>query len=363
MARVPSTGDVRERAHALKAAVESVGAPVNLLAHSMVGRKGRRTDVRLFLLTRKGSNPQGGLDARYLISHLPPTTYPVLSLTTIATPHRGSHFMDYLRDVLGVGFRYDDPHLRQVLENRAAEIGSRKGSSTDRAGRTKELGRSLDVLEGSSSENPDGEIHRPVEMSPLRAALDAASAEHSESESASTKSANPDGTTPFPSIPPTNNATLRHLLAPLDRPAYHALTTDFCTRVFNPLTPDNPDVAYFSYGAYVRDMPVANLLRFSHGVIKERDGDNDGLVSLHSAKWGEYLGTVEADHWVGFRHDFERQPSGLGLTSIRLPNAGSERPVARQSRPQVRRTAVLGKRGKHTCRARVLSNLPFSFNR
>jgi hypothetical protein len=137
-----------------------------------------------------------------------------------------------------------------------------------------------------------------VEVSPLKSALEASSIPESQIL-ASEPLAKETPPTPFPSIPPTNSAALRHLLAPLDRPAYHALTTDFCTRVFNPLTPDNPNVSYFSYGAYVREMPVANLLKFSHGVIEEKEGENDGLVSLKSARWGEYLGTVEADHWVG----------------------------------------------------------------
>ena len=45
----------------------------------------------------------GGLDARYLISHLKNRSYKILSLATVATPHRGSSFMDFLRDNLGVG--------------------------------------------------------------------------------------------------------------------------------------------------------------------------------------------------------------------------------------------------------------------
>lgn len=38
----------------------------------------------------------GGLDARYLITHLQPEAFTVKTLTTIATPHRGSAFADYL---------------------------------------------------------------------------------------------------------------------------------------------------------------------------------------------------------------------------------------------------------------------------
>ncbi len=46
---------------------------------------------------------QGGLDGRFLISHLKPTNFRVRSLTTISTPHRGSSFADYLlEDIVGV---------------------------------------------------------------------------------------------------------------------------------------------------------------------------------------------------------------------------------------------------------------------
>src|SRR5271170_1337185 len=53
---------------------------VNFLAHSM-----------------------GGLDCRHLITHINPTTYHPVSLTTLSTPHRGSSFMDFCRDYLGLG--------------------------------------------------------------------------------------------------------------------------------------------------------------------------------------------------------------------------------------------------------------------
>lgn len=38
---------------------------------------------------------QGGIDCRYLITHLTQRTFRVLSLTTIATPHRGSSFASH----------------------------------------------------------------------------------------------------------------------------------------------------------------------------------------------------------------------------------------------------------------------------
>lgn len=49
-----------------------------------------------------------GLDSRYMISQLKPPNVKVLSLTTIATPHRGSAFADYMFDTIG---RKPSPHL------------------------------------------------------------------------------------------------------------------------------------------------------------------------------------------------------------------------------------------------------------
>ncbi|KAL2368458.1 hypothetical protein RJZ57_007163 [Blastomyces gilchristii] len=42
-----------------------------------------------------------GLDSRYMISRLRPTSFRVLSLTTISTPHRGSSFADYVFGQIG----------------------------------------------------------------------------------------------------------------------------------------------------------------------------------------------------------------------------------------------------------------------
>jgi triacylglycerol lipase len=73
VARVPPLGGVAERAAQLKEFLdgEAPDEPVHILAHSM-----------------------GGLDARYLISRLNMASR-VLTLTTIATPHRGTAFADW----------------------------------------------------------------------------------------------------------------------------------------------------------------------------------------------------------------------------------------------------------------------------
>ncbi|KAK6828775.1 hypothetical protein RU639_003594 [Aspergillus parasiticus] len=49
----------------------------------------------------KAVNIIAGLDSRYMISHLQPKDFKVLSLTTIATPHRGSAVADYILKQIG----------------------------------------------------------------------------------------------------------------------------------------------------------------------------------------------------------------------------------------------------------------------
>ncbi|KAF4504006.1 hypothetical protein G6O67_008630 [Ophiocordyceps sinensis] len=173
-ASVPPSGSIEERAAklaadmaaALSSSPRAAQGPisVNIIAHSM-----------------------GGLDARYLISHLQPKGGPVTvaSLTTIATPHRGSMFADYLLDE-GAG-PFHLPRLYRVLEK--AGLGTK---------------------------------------------------------------------------------------------AFAQLTTRYMAQEFNPQTPDDPSVRYFS---------------LSHNVIDEAEGPNDGLVSVASSRWGRYEGTL-----VGVSH-------------------------------------------------------------
>jgi triacylglycerol lipase len=73
---VPGTGSITSRAEQLDKflQIKALGRGINFMAHSM-----------------------GGLDCRYLITHLKPVEYTPLSLMTIGTPHRGSPFMDWCK--------------------------------------------------------------------------------------------------------------------------------------------------------------------------------------------------------------------------------------------------------------------------
>ncbi|KAJ5730968.1 uncharacterized protein N7483_005476 [Penicillium malachiteum] len=81
-AKVPPSSSIEQRAEELAREIEvgARGKDVNIIAHSM-----------------------GGLDSRYMISRLKQDKFKVLSLTTIATPHRGSAVADYIFDQIGGG--------------------------------------------------------------------------------------------------------------------------------------------------------------------------------------------------------------------------------------------------------------------
>ncbi|KAI5452550.1 lipase 2 [Naganishia albida] len=65
---------------------------------------------------------------------------------------------------------------------------------------------------------------------------------------------------------------------------------------FNEECPDDPDVSYFSWGACF-EPGYLDTFRWSHSIIYAAEGPNDGLVSVKSAKHGEYQGTL-----VGVSH-------------------------------------------------------------
>lgn len=75
-------------------------------------------------------------------------------------------------------------------------------------------------------------------------------------------------------------------------------------RAFNERTPDRPEVRYFSYAGDVPLAKVTPMLRRAWDILTPLEGPNDGLVSVQSARWGEFLGTIASDH-------FAQTPDGL----------------------------------------------------
>ena len=97
---VPPSASIEDRAAKLRDDIEKKagGKSVNIIAHSM-----------------------GGLDARYMISRLHPPNIIVKSLTTIASPHRGSAFADYCFERIG---KDQLPRVYKVLNSLSIETGA-----------------------------------------------------------------------------------------------------------------------------------------------------------------------------------------------------------------------------------------------
>lgn len=81
--------------------------------------------------------------------------------------------------------------------------------------------------------------------------------------------------------------------------ALSELTPAFLCETFNPAVPDHPSVTYWSYAGGAgkgTDVPINPFLRLPNWLLYAREGINDGFVSVESARWGTFLGTVGADH-------------------------------------------------------------------
>lgn len=99
----------------------------------------------------------------------------------------------------------------------------------------------------------------------------------------------------------------------ISTPAVHDLTPEACVR-FNRKIGDREDVRYCSYASMRSPADMMFILRPWGRMIAADSGDNDGMVSVASAQWGEFRGVLQADH-------FE-----LTGWSFALPNARKARP-------------------------------------
>eukprot|EP01111_Echinosteliopsis_oligospora_P011706 TRINITY_DN3921_c3_g2_i1.p1 TRINITY_DN3921_c3_g2~~TRINITY_DN3921_c3_g2_i1.p1 ORF type:complete len:343 (+),score=82.97 TRINITY_DN3921_c3_g2_i1:36-1064(+) len=200
---VPPTKSIEDRAKRLKeqiiVATEKYQTKVHVIAHSM-----------------------GGLDTRFMASHLDGHKY-IRSITTLATPHRGSYVAEWGIQNIGVKWK---------LINLLKFLGI------------------------------------PIE-------------------------------------------------------AFLQLTPQYCNEVLNPNTPDHEDISYFSYGA-ARPLKPYHAMYFFGQLLQRTEGDNDGLVSLTSAKWGEYLGTCTCDHMeiINWSPFFDASKIYLGITDFLSKHEG-----------------------------------------
>lgn len=84
------------------------------------------------------------------------------------------------------------------------------------------------------------------------------------------------------------------------------LTPEFVCDTFNREVHDHPSVKYWSYAGQAgkgTDVPINPFMWVQNRMIYRRQGINDGFVPVSCARWGEFLGTIDADHslQVGIR--------------------------------------------------------------
>jgi pimeloyl-ACP methyl ester carboxylesterase len=94
---------------------------------------------------------------------------------------------------------------------------------------------------------------------------------------------------------------LRHRLpAPLREIDQGGLAdlTRAAARRFNDATPDRDDVRYHAICGRIPPRAVPILLQPFARRLQSHEGDNDSLVAVSSARWGDTLVVDDADHWA-----------------------------------------------------------------
>lgn len=88
-------------------------------------------------------------------------------------------------------------------------------------------------------------------------------------------------------------------------PDFYTSTHQFATgesERFNAEVPDSPQVYYQSYTSKMKHPWSHMLLSIPYCMIRPLEGENDGLVSVESAKWGEFKGVFSNTRTRGISH-------------------------------------------------------------
>ena len=82
--------------------------------------------------------------------------------------------------------------------------------------------------------------------------------------------------------------------------ALKQITREYCTGEFASLTHNVSGVGYFSATTAIanpfmsRSLPIFWI---PYRILSKLEGDNDGFVSVESAKWGDHICTYDGDHY------------------------------------------------------------------
>lgn len=83
--------------------------------------------------------------------------------------------------------------------------------------------------------------------------------------------------------------------------AARQVTTQAMSR-FNDEVPDMSGVYYQSYASHINKHYPSILWKTLAGILHTVQGNNDGLVSIDSAKWGEYKGLIATQKHPSTNH-------------------------------------------------------------
>lgn len=99
-------------------------------------------------------------------------------------------------------------------------------------------------------------------------------------------------------LPEGESRRLVGLIAENRWEALPQLRPSYLAEQFNPCIHDDPQVRYFSYAGRVDGrFSLGTMFRYPlYHSIARREGENDTMVSVDSAQWGEFKGILEADH-------------------------------------------------------------------
>jgi triacylglycerol lipase len=75
-----------------------------------------------------------------------------------------------------------------------------------------------------------------------------------------------------------------------------------CCKDFNHKIENAPCIYYQSYTSIMKNSLSDIFLFFPHFFIKRIEGDNDGMVAVNSAKWGDFKGVITGKHLRGISH-------------------------------------------------------------
>jgi len=74
-------------------------------------------------------------------------------------------------------------------------------------------------------------------------------------------------------------------------------TRPYMINVFNPNTPNMAGVYYQSYAGKITNSLGTNIMALTWAAMLPFEGANDGLVSITSAKWGNFRGVLDGGFW------------------------------------------------------------------